>query len=56
MIRPFRRFLLRVLKGKLIVMKSDVALYCTKEYEDLENELLFDLDTMIDKINYFLEV
>lgn len=51
----FKKFLLMILKGKLVVLKSDVCLYCPKGCDDLEDSLLFDLDTMIQKISYFME-
>ena len=51
-----RKFLLLVLKGKLVVFKSTIAMWTPEAANKLEESLLFDIDTMIDKINYYLEV
>lgn len=51
-----RKLMLLVLKGKLVVFKSTVAMWTPEAENKLEDSLLFDIDTMIEKINYTLEV
>lgn len=52
----WRRIRYIVLKGILQSLKGDICLWCPAEDGKLEESLLFDIDTMISKVEYFKEV
>lgn len=45
-----------VLKCMLLMWKDKICFWCPAEDDKLEESLLFDLDTMISKVEYFKEV
>lgn len=52
----FRRFLMRILCGSLYSLKSDISFFIPKQYVEVKESLFCDVDLMISKIKYLMEV
>lgn len=51
-----RKIRLFILKALLELFKNKIFLWCPAEDDKLEESLVFDVDTMISKVEYFMEV
>lgn len=52
----FRRFLMHILCGSLYCLKSDIAFCIPRRDVEVKESLYCDVDLMISKIKYLMEV